>query len=97
MGKAVLRTKLCEMLDIEYPIMSAGMGPNTLTEEVGAPVDLVVAVSEAGGCGVLGASGYASRWTFYIGADGRIVDIDTHVRAASHGRDIVAKLSELGM
>src|SRR5450759_3849752 len=59
MGKAVLRTKLCEMLDIEYPIMSAGMGPNTLTEEVGAPVDLVVAVSEAGGCGVLGASGYS--------------------------------------
>ncbi len=47
--------------------------------------------------GVLGASGYASRWTFYIGADGRIVDIDTHVRAASHGRDIVAKLTELGM
>jgi len=47
--------------------------------------------------GVLGASGYASRWTFYIGADGRIVDIDTHVHAASHGRDIVAKLTELGM
>jgi thioredoxin-dependent peroxiredoxin len=47
--------------------------------------------------GVLGASGYASRWTFYIGADGRIVDIDMHVHAASHGRDIVAKLTELGM
>jgi nitronate monooxygenase len=59
MGKAVLRTKLCDMLDIEYPIMSAGMGPNTLTEQVGAPVDLVVAVSEAGGLGVLGASGYS--------------------------------------
>jgi NAD(P)H-dependent flavin oxidoreductase YrpB (nitropropane dioxygenase family) len=35
------------------------MGPNTLSEEVGAPVDLVVAVSEAGGMGVLGASGYS--------------------------------------
>ncbi|HEY5526906.1 MAG TPA: nitronate monooxygenase [Candidatus Anoxymicrobiaceae bacterium] len=59
MGKRVLRTKLCDMLDIEYPIMSAGMGPNTLSEQVGAPVELVVAVSEAGGLGVLGASGYS--------------------------------------
>jgi nitronate monooxygenase len=58
MGKRVLRTKLCDMLDIEYPILSAGMGPNLLGEETGAPVDLVVAVSEAGGLGVLGASGY---------------------------------------
>jgi peroxiredoxin Q/BCP len=45
--------------------------------------------------GVLSASGYASRWTFYIGADGRILDIDTKVSAASHGRDIVAKLTQL--
>ncbi|MHB8894273.1 MAG: NAD(P)H-dependent flavin oxidoreductase [Candidatus Geothermincolia bacterium] len=59
MAKRVLRTALCDMLDIEYPIMSAGMGPNTLSEQVGAPVELVVAVSEAGGLGVLGASGYS--------------------------------------
>ncbi len=59
MGERVLRTKLCDMLGIEYPILSAGMGPNLLGEEVGAPVDLVVAVSEAGGLGVLGASGYS--------------------------------------
>ncbi len=45
--------------------------------------------------GVLSASGYASRWTFYIDADGRILDIDTKVSAASHGRDIVAKLTQL--
>jgi len=45
--------------------------------------------------GVLAASGYASRWTFYIGADGRILDIDKKVSAASHGRDVVAKLTEL--
>jgi NAD(P)H-dependent flavin oxidoreductase YrpB (nitropropane dioxygenase family) len=58
MGRKVLRTKLCDMLDIEYPILCAGMGPNLLGEQVGAPVELVVAVSEAGGLGVLGASGY---------------------------------------
>jgi peroxiredoxin Q/BCP len=44
--------------------------------------------------GVLGATGLASRWTFYIGADGRILDVDRKVSASSHGRDIVAKLKE---
>lgn len=59
MGKRTLRTRLCDMLDIEYPILSAGMGPALIGEETGAPVELVVAVSEAGGCGVLGTSGYS--------------------------------------
>jgi peroxiredoxin Q/BCP len=45
--------------------------------------------------GVLAPSGFASRWTFYIGADGRILDIDKKVSAASHGRDVVAKMTEL--
>jgi peroxiredoxin Q/BCP len=47
--------------------------------------------------GVLTRSGFASRWTFYIGLDGRILDIDTHVETASHGRDVAARLSELGI
>jgi NAD(P)H-dependent flavin oxidoreductase YrpB (nitropropane dioxygenase family) len=46
------------MLGIEYPILSAGMGPSLIGESTGAPVGLVVAVSEAGGLGVLGAAGY---------------------------------------
>jgi NAD(P)H-dependent flavin oxidoreductase YrpB (nitropropane dioxygenase family) len=58
MGKRVLRTKLCDMLGIEYPILSAGMGPTLIGEKTGAPLELVVAVSEAGGLGVLGGSGY---------------------------------------
>ncbi|MBW1786008.1 MAG: nitronate monooxygenase [Deltaproteobacteria bacterium] len=58
MGKRVLRTKLCDMLGIEYPILSAGMGPTLIGETTGAPVELVVAVSEAGGMGVLGGSGF---------------------------------------
>ena len=45
--------------------------------------------------GVLAPSGYASRWTFYSGADGRILDLDKKVSAASHGRDVVAKLTQL--
>jgi len=58
MGKRILRTKLCDILGIEYPILSAGMGPSLIGETTGAPVELVVAVSEAGGLGVLGAAGY---------------------------------------
>jgi NAD(P)H-dependent flavin oxidoreductase YrpB (nitropropane dioxygenase family) len=59
MGKRILQTKLCDMLGIEYPILSAGMGPTLIGEKTGAPVELVVAVSEAGGLGVLGGSGFS--------------------------------------
>jgi len=58
MGKPVLRTRLCDILGIEYPILSAGMGPSLVGERTGATVELVVAVSEAGGLGVLGAAGF---------------------------------------
>ncbi len=58
MARRTLRTPLCDMLDIEYPILSAGMGPSLIGEKTGAPVELVVAVSEAGGLGVLGGAGY---------------------------------------
>ncbi len=58
MTKRTLRTPLCDMLGIEYPILSAGMGPSLIGESTGAPVELVVAVSEAGGLGVLGGAGY---------------------------------------
>jgi NAD(P)H-dependent flavin oxidoreductase YrpB (nitropropane dioxygenase family) len=58
MGERILRTKLCDLLGIEYPIIAAGMGPTLIGERTGAPVELVVAVSEAGGLGVLGGSGF---------------------------------------
>ncbi len=58
MGRPVLRTKFCDIMGVEYPIVSAGMGPSLIGERTGATVDLVVAVSEAGGLGVLGAAGY---------------------------------------
>jgi alkyl hydroperoxide reductase subunit AhpC len=47
--------------------------------------------------GVLAPSGFASRRTFYIGADGRIAAIDKEVRASSHGGDVVAQLKALGV
>ena len=38
---------------------------------------------------------FARRWTFYIGPDGKILHIDTGVKPASAGPDMVAKLAEL--
>jgi peroxiredoxin len=46
---------------------------------------------------VLAPSGFASRWTFYIGVDGRILAVDRNVKAASHGHDVAEKLKELGV
>ena len=39
---------------------------------------------------------YASRWTYYIGQDGVIREIDKDVNAESAGQDIARKLDELG-
>jgi len=51
MKPEILHTKLCDMLGIEYPIILAGMGGC-------AGPTLAAAVSNAGGLGVLGCTGY---------------------------------------
>ncbi|MGE6618923.1 NAD(P)H-dependent flavin oxidoreductase [Bacillus mycoides] len=45
-----MHNELCELLDIDHPIIQAGMAGGSTT------VDLVVSVSEAGGLGSLGAA-----------------------------------------
>lgn len=52
----IFRTELCDMLAIEYPILLAGMG-GLAGEGHAAQPKLVAAVSNAGGMGVLGATG----------------------------------------
>ena len=42
-------------------------------------------------------AGVASRWTFYIGTDGKILHIDKSVKVASAGQDIANQLGELGI
>jgi thioredoxin-dependent peroxiredoxin len=37
------------------------------------------------------------RWTYYIGKDGKILHVDKEVKAESHGKDMAAKLEELGV
>jgi thioredoxin-dependent peroxiredoxin len=48
--------------------------------------------------GVLNDKGTAAmRWTYYIGADGKILHIDKTVKTESHGADVAKKLGELGV
>ena len=47
--------------------------------------------------GVLSERGFANRWTYYIGKDGKILAIDKSVKTGQHGADIAAKLKELGV
>lgn len=49
MAKPTLRTKLCDILGIEYPVVLAGMSDVSRHK-------LVAAVSEAGGLGIVGAA-----------------------------------------
>jgi thioredoxin-dependent peroxiredoxin len=45
--------------------------------------------------GVLNDRGFANRWTFYIGKDGKILAIDNAVKPATSAEDMAAKLGEL--
>jgi peroxiredoxin Q/BCP len=49
----------------------------------------------AGAYGVMSPMGFAQRWTFYIGKDGKIAAIDPAVKPATSAEDMLAKLGEL--
>jgi len=52
----MLQTALCRQLGVDYPIFSVGMGGGM------AGPELTAAVSNAGGCGVLGMGGLPARF-----------------------------------
>src|SRR5215469_3579274 len=54
-GGVMLHTKLCELLDIEAPVISAPMGPE-ITD-----LGLAAAVSNAGGLGIISFGGYPAQ------------------------------------
>jgi peroxiredoxin Q/BCP len=47
--------------------------------------------------GVLMAIGLASRVTFYVGIDGRIVHVDRDVDTSTAGTDVAKRFAELGV
>jgi thioredoxin-dependent peroxiredoxin len=51
----------------------------------------------AGAYGVLSDRGFANRWTFYIGENGKILAIDKDVKPATSAEDMAATLKRLGV
>ena len=41
--------------------------------------------------------GFAVRWTYIIGPDGRVLAVDKEVTPTTAGADLVAELTELGV
>jgi NAD(P)H-dependent flavin oxidoreductase YrpB (nitropropane dioxygenase family) len=56
MAKSVLKTKVCDMIGMEYPVFCAGMGSIYFGMKSVTGSKLAAAVSEAGGVGVIGAA-----------------------------------------
>jgi NAD(P)H-dependent flavin oxidoreductase YrpB (nitropropane dioxygenase family) len=59
MSRPTLRTAFCDRIGIEYPVVSAGMGPVAGTGAPVATAELAAAVSNAGGLGVIGGVAYS--------------------------------------
>jgi peroxiredoxin Q/BCP len=53
-------------------------------------------VADAYGVLKVPGTGFAQRWTFYIGPDGKILYIDKDVKTATAGADLAARLEALG-
>lgn len=46
---------------------------------------------------MLSEGGLASRWTFIIGKDGKLLDVMRNVKPSEHGKEIAQRLRELGV
>ncbi len=64
--------------------------------QAGFPILADPSKEMTGAYGVLAASGYANRWTYYIGADGTILKIDKETKPATAGKDLTRTMEELG-
>src|SRR5258705_11749798 len=59
MARPTLRTAFCDRIGIEYPVVSAGMGPVAGTGAPVATAEIAAAVSNAGGLGGIGGGAYS--------------------------------------
>lgn len=64
--------------------------------EAGFPIMADPTKEMTGAYGVLGNSGFANRWTYYISADGTVLRIDKETNLATAGADLTAAMEELG-
>jgi thioredoxin-dependent peroxiredoxin len=76
-----------------------GGAPDQVVEKKEADFPLLSDPSKetANAYGVLNTErGFANRWTFYIGKDGKITGIDKMVKPATSAEDMAAMLKQLG-
>ena len=83
-----MRTRLTELLDIEHPVMLAGMGGVSYHE-------LVAAVSNAGGFGCLGASAMGDAMVDEIRATKELTDKPFGVDLLTAAGDLTPKVEQI--
>jgi thioredoxin-dependent peroxiredoxin len=98
----LIRQKGAELRKFDVAYFTASVGTpekiKSFAESVGADYPILCDADGhvAREYGVTGPiQRWPSRWTFYIGSDGRILDIDKDVHPSTHVDDIVAKLKAL--
>lgn len=88
--------------EFDVAFFEASVDPAEKNEELAALLELPHPILSdpgkqvAAAYGVLTSRGTATRWTFYIGIDGRILYIDRLVTADGHGEEVPARLEALG-
>ena len=92
------------MKGLEVAVYAASVDPVDTNTAFAKELDLDYPIlsdptkKTAGDYGVLNPSGeYATRWTFIIGKDGKILDVVKNVKPGTHGEELVARLQELGI
>lgn len=83
-----MRTRLTDLLDIEHPVMLAGMGGVSYSE-------LVAAVSNAGGFGCLGASAMGNRMVDEIRATKALTDKPFGVDLLTAAGDLTPQVEQI--
>ena len=92
---------MIRQFDVAYYMASADTPEDNRTfadeQDADFPILSDPAKRVAAAYGVLGPAGLPRRWTFYIGAEGRILAIDKAVNPASAGAEIARTLERLGV
>jgi peroxiredoxin Q/BCP len=90
--------------EFDVAFFEASVDPEERNREVAEVLDLEHPILSDPGKRVAEAFGVlaggrrtAARWTFYIGADGRILYVDRAVVADGHGEEVPARLEALGI
>ncbi len=99
-----LRESGAAIREFEVALYAASCDDAETNREFAASLQLDYPILSDPGCATARAYGaategssYPQRMTFYIGPDGRILDVDRSVKTSTAGKDIVERLASLGV